>query len=125
LTIKERRLSERYQGVSLKLELTLSHWLGLKKVKHSALVTNFALGGAAIKTQVPLRIGQRIQISILSDHHNIKQLPAEVVRCDGKEFDYHYGIRFSFIKVPQIASNNALFVLKQIENALRKNILVN
>lgn len=125
MTTKERRFSDRYQGASLKLELSPRYWFGIKKVKHPALVTNFALGGAAITTPLKLKIGQRIQISILSEHHNIKQLPAEVVRFDGKEVDYHYGVRFSFSKVPETASNNALFVLKQIENTLRQNILVN
>jgi len=125
LTTKERRFSDRYQGASLKFELSPRYWFGLKKQKHPALVTNFAVGGAAISTPLKLKIGQRIQVSILSEFHNIKQVPAEVVRFDGKEVDYHYGVRFSFSRVPETASSNALFVLKQIETALRQNILVN
>lgn len=125
MTTKERRFSDRYQGASLKLELTPKYWFGLSKQKHPALVTNFALGGAAISTQLKLKIGQKIIISILSEHHNIKHLPVEVIRFDGKDVDYHYGIRFSFTQVPETASNNALFVLKQIENALRQNVLLN
>lgn len=125
MSVKERRFSDRYQGASLKVELTPKYWFGLNKAKHPALVTNFAVGGAAISTQLKLKVGQRVSISILSEHHNIKHLPVEVVRFDGKDVDYHYGIRFSFNKVAETASNNALFVLKQIENALKQNILVN
>lgn len=102
----------------MKFELQPRYWFGLKKEKQPALVTNFAVGGAAITTPIKLKIGQRIQVTILSEFHNIRQLPAEIVRYDGKEVDYHYGVRFSFSKLPEIASNNTLFILKQIELAL-------
>jgi len=125
LTIKERRYSNRFQGASLKLELSPYRWLGFKREKYPALVTNFAVGGAAISTPLKLKIGQKVIVTILSEHHNIKQLPAEVVRFDGKEVDYHYGLHFRFNQIPETASNNALFVLKQIENALKQNVLVN
>jgi hypothetical protein len=118
LITKERRFSDRYQGARLKFELQPRYWFGLKKEKQPALVTNFAVGGAAITTPIKLKIGQRIQVTILSEFHNIRQLPAEIVRYDGKEVDYHYGVRFSFSKLPEIASNNTLFILKQIELAL-------
>jgi hypothetical protein len=122
LTTKERRFSDRYQGARLKFELQPSYWFGLKKEKQPALVTNFAVGGAAITTPIKLKIGQRIQVTILSEFHNIRQLPAEIVRYDGKEVDYHYGVRFSFGKLPEVASNNTLFILKQIELALRQSL---
>ncbi len=120
MTIKERRFSERFQGASLKVELSPRHWLGLKNEKYPAIITNFAIGGAAITTQLKLKVGQHIKISILSEFHNIKQLPAEVVRFDGKEVDYHYGVRFNFKKVAETASKNALIVLQQIEKNLLK-----
>lgn len=116
---KERRFSNRYQGANLKFELRPRFWFGLKKEKHPALVTNFAAGGAAITTPLKLKIGQRIQVTILSEFHNVRQLPAEIVRYDGKEVDYHYGVRFSLGKLPEVASNNTLFILKQIERTLR------
>lgn len=119
---KERRFSDRYQGASLKFELQPKYWFGLKKEKQQALVTNFAVGGAAITTPEKLKIGQRIQVTILSEFHNVRQLPAEVVRYDGKEVDYRYGVRFSLGKLPEIASNNTLFILKQIELALRQTL---
>lgn len=123
MTTKERRFSDRYQGASLKLELQPRYWFGLKKQKHPALVTNFAVGGAGIMTPVKLKIGQRIQVTILSEFHNVRQLPAEIVRYDGKkEIDYSYGIRFSLGKLPEVASNNTLFILKQIELALRQSL---
>ncbi len=116
---KERRFSDRHQGADLKFELQTQYWFGLKKEKHPALVTNFAAGGAAITTPLKLKIGQRIQVTILSEFHNIRQLPAEIVRYDGKEVDYHYGVRFSLGKLQKVASNNTLFILKQIERTLR------
>ncbi len=125
MTTKERRFSDRYQGANLKLELSPWRWLSFKREKHPALVTNFAVGGAAISTPLKLKIGQKVIVTILSEHHNIKQLPAEVVRFDGKEVDYHYGLNFRFSQIPETASNNALFVLKQIENTLKQNVLVN
>lgn len=115
---KERRFNDRYLGASLKFELQLRYWFGIKKEKHPALVTNFAAGGAAITTPLKLKIGQQVQISILSEFHNIRQLPAEVIRFDGKQVDYRYGVRFNFSKLPKTANNNTLFILKQIELAL-------
>jgi hypothetical protein len=118
LITRERKFSERYLGASLKLELQPRYWFGFKKEKHLALVTNIAAGGAAITTPLKLKIGQRIQVTILSEFHNIRQLPAEIVRYNGKQVDYKYGIRFNFEELPEIASNNTRFVLKQIERAL-------
>jgi hypothetical protein len=122
LITKERRFNDRYLGASLKLELQPRYWFGLKKEKHPALVTNFATGGAAITTPLKLKIGQQIQVTILSEFHNIRQLQAEIVRYDGKQVDYQYGVRFNFDKLPEIASNNTQFVLKQIERALEQSI---
>jgi hypothetical protein len=122
LITKERRFSDRYLGASLKLELQLRYWFGLKKEKHPALITNLAIGGAAITTPLKLEIGQRIQLTILSEFHNIRQLSAEIVRCDGKQVDYQYGVRFHFEKLPEIASNNARFLLRQIERALERSL---
>ncbi|MFT7409758.1 MAG: hypothetical protein ACI9EX_000332 [Oleispira sp.] len=118
---KERRFSDRYLGASLTLELQPRYWFGLKKEKHPALVTNFATGGAAITTPLKLNIGQRVQVSILSEFHNIRQLQAEIVRYDGRHVDYKYVVRFHFEKLPEIARNNTLFVLKQIERALKRS----
>jgi hypothetical protein len=122
LITKERRFSDRYLGASLKFELQPSYWFGLKKEKQPALVTNFATGGAAITTPLRLKIGQRIQVTILSEFHNIRQLPAEVVRFDGKQVDYRYGVRFNLSKLPEVANNNTLFILQQIEQALRQSL---
>jgi hypothetical protein len=125
LITKERRFSDRFQSTSLKLEICPFRWFGFNREKHPTLVTNFAVGGAAISTPLKLKVGQKLVVTILSEHHNIKQLPAEVVRYEGKEVDFHYGIRFSFHKIPDTASKNALFVLKQIEDTLRQNVLLN
>lgn len=119
---KERRFSDRYLGASLKLELQPRYWFGLKKEKHPALVTNFATGGASITTPLKLKVGQRIQVTILSEFHNIRQLPAEIVRYDGKQVDYKYGVRFNFEKLPEIASNSTRFLLKEIERALERSL---
>jgi hypothetical protein len=122
LITKERRFSDRYLGTSLKLELQPRYWFGLKKEKYPALVTNIAVGGAAITTPLKLKIGQEIQVTILSEFHNIRQLTAEIVRYNGMQVDYKYGIRFNFEKLPEIARNNARFVLKQIERALAQSL---
>lgn len=122
MTTKERRFGDRYQGASLKLELHPKYWFGLKKEKHPALITNFAVGGAAITTPVRLKIGQRIEVTILSEFHKIRQLPAEIVRYDGKEVDYRYGVRFSLEKLPKLASSNTAFLLEQIELALHQSL---
>lgn len=122
---KERRFSDRYLGASLKLELQPSYWFGLKKEKHPALVTNFSSSGAAITTPLKLKIGQRIQVTILSEFHNIRQLPAEIVHYDGKQVDYRYGVRFNFSKFPEVASNSTQFILKQIEHALCQTLSPN
>jgi hypothetical protein len=122
LITKERRFSDRYLGAKLKLELQPCCWFSLKKDKHPALVTNFAVGGAAITTPLKLKIGQRVQVTILSEFHNVRQIPAEIVRYDGKGIDYHYGVRFRLSKLPETASHNALFILKQIELTLRQSL---
>jgi hypothetical protein len=122
LITKERRFSDRYLGTSLKLELQPRYWFGLKKEKYPALVTNIAVGGAAITTPLKLKIGQEIQVTILSEFHNIRQLTAEIVRYNGMQVDYKYGIRFNFEKLPEIARNNARFVLKKIERALAQSL---
>jgi len=124
LTAKDRRFSDRYEGASLKLELRPRFWFGLKKEKSPALVTNFAVGGIAIITPLKLKLGQVIHVTLLSEFHNIRQLPAEVVRIDGKdmEYRYRYGLRFNFNQLPETASNNTLFLLKQIEIAIRNTL---
>jgi len=124
LTAKDRRFSDRYEGASLKLELRPRFWFGLKKEKSPALVTNFAVGGIAIITPLKLKLGQVIHVTLLSEFHNIRQLPAEVVRIDGKdmEYRYRYGLRFNINQLPETASNNTLFLLKQIEVAIRNTL---
>jgi hypothetical protein len=124
LTVNDRRFSDRYEGASLKLELRPRFWFGLKKEKSPALVTNFAVGGIAIITPLKLKLGQIIHVTLLSEFHNIRQLPAEVVRIDGKdmEYRYRYGLRFNFNQLPETASNNTLFLLKQIEIAIRNTL---
>ncbi|HCM06620.1 MAG TPA: hypothetical protein DIC30_11500 [Oceanospirillales bacterium] len=125
MTTKDRRFSDRYEGANLKLELRPNYWFGLKKQKSQALVTNFAIGGINIITPLKLKIGQRIHVTLLSEFHNIRQLPAEIVRFDGKdsEYRYRYGLRFNFNKLPETASNNTLFLLKQIELAIRNTLI--
>ncbi|MBL4797159.1 MAG: PilZ domain-containing protein [Oleispira sp.] len=125
MTAKDRRFSDRYEGASLKLELRPRYWFGLKKEKYPALVTNFAVGGIAIITPLKLKLGQVIHVTLLSEFHNIRQLPAEVVRSDGKDMDYRYryGLRFNLNKLPEIASNNTHFLLKQIELAIRQTLI--
>jgi len=124
LTAKDRRFSDRYEGASLKLELRPRFWFGLKKEKSPALVTNFAVGGIAIITPLKLKLGQVIHVTLLSEFHNIRQLPAEVVRIDGKdmEYRYRYGLRFNINQLHETASNNTLFLLKQIEVAIRNTL---
>ncbi len=124
MTVNDRRFSDRYEGASLKLELRPRFWFGLKKEKSPALVTNFAVGGIAIITPLKLKLGQIIHVTLLSEFHNIRQLPAEVVRIDGKdmEYRYRYGLRFNFNQLPETASNNTLFLLKQIEIAIRNTL---
>ena len=124
MTVNDRRFSDRYEGASLKLELRPRFWFGLKKEKSPALVTNFAVGGIAIITPLKLKLGQVIHVTLLSEFHNIRQLPAEVVRIDGKdmEYRYRYGLRFNFNQLPETASNNTLFLLKQIEIAIRNTL---
>ncbi|OUS35848.1 hypothetical protein A9R00_11855 [Oleispira antarctica] len=124
MTAKDRRFSDRYEGASLKLELRPRFWFGLKKEKSPALVTNFAVGGIAIITPLKLKLGQVIHVTLLSEFHNIRQLPAEVVRIDGKdmEYRYRYGLRFNINQLPETASNNTLFLLKQIEVAIRNTL---
>jgi hypothetical protein len=119
---KERRFSDRYPGAGLKFELQSRYWFGLKKEKQTALVTDFSTGGAAITTPLKLKVGQRVQVAILSEYHNIRQLPAEIVRCNGKSTDYHYSICFHFGKLPKVASNNMVLILRQIERSLRKSL---
>ena len=125
MTAKDRRFSDRYEGASLKLELRPRYWFGLKKEKSPALVTNFAVGGIAIITPLKLKLGQIIHVTLLSEFHNIRQLPAEVVRFDGKDMDYRYqyGLRFNLTKLPKTASSNTLFLLKQIERAIRRALV--
>ena len=124
MTAKDRRFSDRYEGASLKLELRPRYWFGLKKEKSPALVTNFAVGGIAIITPLKLKLGQMIHVTLLSEFHNIRQLPAEVVRFDGKDMDYRYryGLHFNFNKLPETASSNTLFLLKQIEMTIRQSL---
>jgi|TARA_B110000003_G_C16460411_1_gene461614 hypothetical protein len=121
---KDRRFSDRYEGASLKLELRPRYWFGLKKQKSPALITNFSVGGIRIITPLKLKVGQIIHITLLSEFHNIRQLPAEIVRFDGKDSDYHYryGLQFNFKKLPETASNNTVFILKQIELAIQQTL---
>jgi hypothetical protein len=119
---KERRFGDRYLGAGLKFELQSRYWFGLKKEKQTALVTDFSTGGAAITTPLKFEIGQRFQVTILSEYHKIRQLPAEIVRCNGKSAGYHYSIRFNFGKLPEVASNNTVLILRQIELTLRKSL---
>lgn len=125
MTAKDRRFSDRYEGSRLKLELRPCYWFGLKKAKSPALIINFAVGGVAIMTPLKMKLGEKIHVTLLSEFHNIRQLPAEVIRFDGKDADhrYRYGLRFNFSKLPETASNNTLFLLKQIEIAIKHTLV--
>lgn len=118
----ERRNEIRTLAGSLKFELQTRYWFGLINPLQIVEVTNFSINGAAIVTPIKLRMGQRLFINIISEFHSIKRIPAEVIRCNNKREDYHYGIRFNINKLPIIASKNALHVLENIQHALSQSI---
>ena len=120
----ERRISPRYQGNELKLEISPLSWLGKKKTSSAALITNFARGGLAITTATKIKVGQPLLLSLLSEHHTLKQIPAEVVRFNGIQVDYLYSVKFRLDHLAPTARENACFVLAQIEHSV-KNKSVN
>ena len=73
-------------------------------------------------TPLRLKVGQKLQITILSEHHNLKAVPAEVVRYDGKQVDFRYGLKFNLSNLPQTANQNVLFILKQLEQSLQNTL---
>ncbi len=118
----ERRIDTRTLAGGLKFELQTRYWFGLINPLQIVEVSNFSINGAAIVTPIKLKMGQRLYINILSEFHSIKRIPAEVVRCNTKREDYHYGIRFNINKLPDIASKNALHVLDNIQYALNQSL---
>lgn len=122
MSVKDRRFSDRYNGSRLKLEISRLNWFGRPKDKHPALISNFAIGGVAIITPLKLKVGQQLQLTLKGEFHNLTQVPAEVVRFDGKDSIYQYGIKFSLGHMPQTASQNVLFILKQMESTLRDSL---
>ena len=122
MIVPERRFSDRYAGAELKMEIRPLGLFGRPKEKHPALVSNFAIGGVAIMTPLRLKVGQKLQITILSEHHNLKAVPAEVVRYDGKQVDFRYGLKFDLGNLPQTANQNVLFILKQLEQSLQNTL---
>ena len=125
VTLPERRFSDRYEGAELKLEVRPLGLFGRPKDAHPALVSNFAVGGVAIVTPLRLKIGQKIQITLLSEHHNLKSVPAEVIRYDGKQVDFRYGLKFNLASLPQTANQNVLFILQQMELSLKNALILN
>lgn len=119
---KERRIDDRTLAGDLKFELQTRYWFGLINPIQIVEVSNFSVNGAAIVTPIKLKMGQRLYINILSEFHSIKHIPAEVVRCDNKREDYHYGIVFNINKLPDIASKNALHVLENVQQALSQSL---
>ena len=116
---KERRFHERYEGADLKMEICPLGWFGREKDKHPALVNNFALGGVGIVCPMKLKIGQKVVVTLLSEYHNLKSIPAEVVRFDGKHLDYRYGLKFNLSMLPEAANENVHFILEQMEAHLK------
>ena len=125
MTAPERRFSERYAGAELKMEIRTLGLFGRPKEMHPALVSNFAVGGAAIMTPLKLKIGQKLKITLLSEFHNLKSVPAEVIRCDGKQVDFRYGLKFNLSDLPETSLNSATFVLQQIEETLKNSLVKN
>lgn len=120
MTIEEHRLSKQDSESNRKpiiLELSLKHWYGVKKSNYSATLTRFIFEGAIITTQLKLKVGQNVHLTILSEHHTIRQLPAEVIHIEEDQANYRYGLRFNFSKFPEVARKNIQFILQQIENS--------
>ena len=125
MTAPERRFSDRYAGADLKMEIRPLGLFGRAKEMHPALVSNFAVGGVAIMTPLKLKVGQKLRITLLSEYHNLKSVPAEVIRYDGKQVDFRYGLKFNLSQLPQTSTDNVLFILKQIERTLKDSLSKN
>lgn len=120
MTIEERRLSHQASESDIKpirLELSLKYWYGVKKSSYPATLTRFLFEGVIITTQLKLKVGQHVHLTILSEQHTIKELPAEVIHIEEDQANYRYGLRFNYAKFSEVARKNIQFILQKIENS--------
>lgn len=123
MTIKERRSNNNQPNRNLKpvtLQFSFKYWYGGNVSNQPATITQISLAGATITTQFKLKVGQQVQLTIISHNHIIKQLPAEIISSENKGIDYEYGIHFRLAGFPKTAADNAQSVLQLIEHSFRQ-----
>lgn len=116
----ERRFRQRYDAAPLKLELRLINLLGRPGKRHQAVARNFSTGGVSIETQIKMKPGKRVLLSITSDDHSLQAVPAMVLRADSKNELYCYALQFNMEQVSEAASRGADTVLQHLEFTLRE-----
>lgn len=116
----ERRFRKRYDAAPLKLEIRTLNVFGRAGKKHPAIARDFSVGGVSIISNIKLKPGKNLLISLTSDDHSLQSVPATVIRAEQHEGDYIYAVRFSMGQIPEAASRGAYTVLKRLEINLRE-----
>lgn len=124
MTIDERHLFNNVTASdteTVTLELSLKYWFSVKKSNYSTTITDFTSEGANVTTQLRLKLGQRVQLDITSEHHSLKRLPAEILRAEYDQVNNRYWLRFCVTEISEVAYKNTEFVLQQIEASFGQN----
>lgn len=117
----DQRVYKRYRTNKprFQIEVRTFNWLGLPKKPIRSAAVDFAKGGVSFICEAKLHIGQRILVSIESDDHCLKDIPAMIIRNDLRRNKYHCAANFNLSTLPDMARLSAHSVLLQIETHLK------
>lgn len=116
----ERRFRQRQPAGRLKLEFCLFNWFGRPKKPQPATVSDFAISGLTMFSDVKLKPGQRLLLNLASHDHRLQAVPARIIRGDEHTGHYRYAVQFTLGDMPPGASRAAYSVLHQLEQGLKR-----
>lgn len=116
----DRRFAKRYESDTLVIELQTKNWLGAFKPAININLNDFSLGGISFSSALKIKKPQ-VLINIYSEYHNLKNIPAEIVRQEEHGLEFQYALRFRLGFLPQSASRNTFAILKHIETSAKKS----
>ncbi len=82
--------------MKIQARVRLKHWFPLKRRTAEAEVSWLSRQGMIIGTAQRLPVGGRLSVDIFSDSHNVRQLPADIVRAEPAGNITRYSLRFLY-----------------------------
>lgn len=116
----DRRFRQRQPAGRLKLEFCLFNWFGRPKKPQPATVSDFTLNGLTMLSDLRLKAGQRMLLTVASHDHRLQAVPARILSVEEQAGHYRYSVQFTLGDMPAGASQAAHSVLQQLEQGLKR-----